>query len=63
MIITVQAIVKDNVLENELLSISDIYDPKGYLTRHNDKVVVADLKLRISKKGNFVAIVDGIREI
>ena len=61
--IHIQAIVNGGTLENELLSIVGFYDPKEIISKYEGKVVEATLILRVSKKGNFVAVLNDIKEI
>lgn len=61
--IHIQAIVQDGVLVNELMSVDGFYDPKEILSKYDGKVVEVTLILRVSKKGNFVAVLNDIKEI
>ena len=63
MIFYIQAVIRDGVLVNELIKASNIYDPKGLLSKYEGKCVDAKLHWKVSKKGNFVAILQDIKEI
>lgn len=63
MIIVVKGIVKDDVVSNETVAVTDIYDPKGRMQYFQDKPCACMFKLIVSKKGNLVCLLQDIKEI